>query len=125
MKKTKLIISVLALTLAGCALVKTNKLSDDVLTQRTAFTLGLDKSEFTISNRQEPNKSSEVYYLVTTKSGRKFNCYVAAGFTSIVTPNSDASDAVCSEIGGSSGATSSNNKGKTCNALLKAAGKCK
>ncbi|WP_052184958.1 hypothetical protein [Methylotenera sp. N17] len=124
MKQTKLIIGVVTLALAGCALVKTNQLSDDVLTQRTAFTLGLDKSEFTITNRQEPNKSSEVYYLVTTKSGRKFNCYVAAGFTSIVTPNSDASDAVCSEIGGSSGSSSGNSKGKACNALLKAAGKC-
>ena len=123
MKQTKLIIGVLTLALGGCALVKTNKLTDDVLTQRTGFALGLDKSEFTISNRQEPNKSSEVYYLVTTKSGKKFNCYVAAGFTSIVTPGSDASDAVCSEIGGSSGA--SNGNGKACNALLKAAGKCK
>lgn len=112
----------LFITLAGCALVQTNKLSDDVLTQRTGFALGLDKSEFTISNRQAPNKSSEVYYVVTTKSGRKFNCYVAAGFTSIVTPASDASDAVCSEMGGSSGTSGGNGK---CNALLKAAGKCK
>lgn len=123
MIKTKLAISILTVALAGCALVKTNKLSDDVLTQRTGFALGLDKSEFTISNRQEPNKSSEVYYSVTTKSGKKFNCYVAAGFTSIVTPNSDASDAVCSEVGRSSGTSDSNSK-KACNALLKAAGKC-
>jgi hypothetical protein len=119
MKQTKLAICAITLTLAGCALVQTNKLSDEVITQRTGFTLGLDKSEFTISNRQEPNKSSEVYYLVTTKSGRKFNCYVAAGFTSIVTPNSDASDAVCSEIGKSGGAAA-----PACNALLKKAGKC-
>jgi hypothetical protein len=118
-------IAVVVTIISGCALVQTNKLSDDVLTQRTGFALGLDKSEFTISNRQEPNKSSEVYYLVTTKSGKKFNCYVAAGFTSIVTPNSDASDAVCSEMGGSSGTSSGNSKGKACNALLKAAGKCK
>lgn len=110
------------MTLAGCALVQTNKLSDDVLTQRTGFALGLDKSEFTISNRQEPNKNSDVYYLVTTKSGKKFNCSIAAGFTSIVTPSTEASDAVCNEIGGSSGASGGNAK---CNALLKAAGKCK
>lgn len=122
MKQTKLIIGLLTLALAGCALVKTNKLSDDVLMQRTGFALGLDKSEFTISNRQEPNKSSEVYYLVTTKAGKKFNCYVAAGFTSIVTPDSDASDAICSEIGGSG---ASNGNSRACNALLKAAGKCK
>lgn len=121
MKLTKLTIVVLILALSGCALVRTNKLSDDVLTQRTGFALGLDKSEFTISNRQEPNKSSEVYYLVTTKSGKKFNCYVAAGFTSIVTPGSDASDAVCSEIGGNGANSNSSN----CNALLKKAGKCK
>lgn len=118
MNKRKILLSAsLAVVVSGCALVQTNKLSDDVLVQRTGFALGLDKSEFTISNRQEPNKSSEVYYLVTTKSGKKFNCYVAAGFTSIVTPNSDASDAVCSEIG--KGAS-----GSTCNALLKKAGKC-
>jgi hypothetical protein len=102
--------------------VQTNKLSDDTIAQRTAFTLGLDKSEFTISNRQEPNKNSEVYYVVATKSGRKYNCYIAAGFTSIVTPATDASDAICSEIG-ASGANNSN--GGKCNALLKAAGKCK
>jgi hypothetical protein len=119
MKQTKLTIPVLIFTLTGCALVQTNKLPDDVLIQRTGFALGLDKSEFTISNRQEPNKSSEVYYLVTTKSGRKFNCYVAAGFTSIVTPNSDASDAVCSEIGKPGGTAA-----PACNALLKKAGKC-
>lgn len=116
-KKRHFLILLLAMLASGCALVQTNKLSDDVLIQRTGFTLGLDKSEFTISNRQEPNKSSEVYYLVTTKSGKKFNCYVAAGFTSILTPNTDASDAVCSEMGkGASGAP--------CNALLKKAGKC-
>ncbi len=112
----------LTVAVSGCALVQTNKVSDDVLAQRTGFALGLDKNEFSISNRQEPNKSSEVYYLVTTKSGKKFNCYVAAGFTSIVTPDSDASDAVCSEIGKSTGA--SDGKGTTCNALLKKAGKC-
>lgn len=112
--------AMLAMVANGCALVQTNKLSDDVLTQRTAFTLGLDKSKFTISNRQEPNKNSEVYYVVTTKSGKKFNCYVAAGFTSIVTPDTDASDAICSEIGGSGAKANSG----SCNALLKKAGKC-
>lgn len=122
MKHPQLTIAALMLTLSGCALVQTNKLSDDTIAQRTAFTLGLDKSEFTISNRQEPNKNSEVYYVVTTKSGKKYNCYVAAGFTSFITPDTDASDAICSEIGGS-GANNSN--GGKCNALLKAAGKCK
>lgn len=110
---------VLAGTLAGCALVKTNKLSDDVITQKTGFTLGLDKSEFFISNRQEPNKNSDVYYLVTTKSGKKFNCSIAAGFTSFITPATDASDAVCNEVSGASSTSDSK-----CNALLKAAGKC-
>lgn len=122
MKQAQLTIAALMLTLSGCALVQTNQLSDDTLTQKTAITLGLDKSEFTISNRQAPNKNSDVYYLVTTKSGKKFNCSVAAGFTSIVTPATEASDAVCNEIGGSG---ANNSSGGKCNALLKAAGKCK
>ncbi len=123
-KQRYLFLYSLVLTLASCALVQTNKISDDVLTQRTGFALGLDKSEFTISNRQEPNKNSEIYYLVNTKSGKKYNCYVAAGFTSIVTPSTDASDAVCVEIGKSSGASGGDGKKTPCNALLKAAGKC-
>lgn len=116
------IIAALILTLTGCALVKTNNISDDVLIQRTGFVLGLEKSEFTISNRQEPNENSDVYYLVLTKSGKKFNCSVAAGFTSILTPSTGASAAVCNEIGGSG---ANNDSGGNCNALLKAAGKCK
>jgi len=116
-----IMIGTLIYLITGCGLLQTQKLTDDVLTQRTGFTLGLDKSEFIISNRQEPNKNTEVYYLATTKSGRKFNCYIAAGFTSIVTPDSAASDAVCSEIGGSG----TNAKSGNCNALLKKAGKCK
>lgn len=123
MKYTRKIgVSALIGTLTGCSLVTTNHLSDDVLTQKTGNAIGLDKSEFTISNRQEPNKNSDVYYIVTTKTGKKFNCSVAAGFTSIVTPATEASDAICNEIGRASDNSEDNVK---CNALLKAAGKCK
>lgn len=98
-----------AIAATGCATLAT----DDAIVKRTAFALGLDKSEFTISNRQ--NDGAQATYLVTTKTGRKYNCYVEGYFS--YTSIGESSDAICSEVGGKGTST-------PCNALLKKAGKC-
>ncbi len=100
---------------AGCASVA---VTDDAIEKNTAFALGLEKGDFTISNRQDDGIKST--YAVSTKSGKKFSCYVT-GAVSVTGRN--VSDAVCSEIG-RTGAPAASAPG-TCNALLKAAGKCK
>lgn len=103
-------ISLLTLLVSGCASLAT----EDSITKRTAFALSLDKSEFTITNRK--NDGAQATYQVTTKQGRKYNCYVEGTFSYLTGP--DSSDAICHEIGASKKET------EPCNKLLKAAGKC-
>lgn len=105
----RLLLAASVTTMAGCAALAT----DDAVVKRTAFALGLDKSDFVISNRQ--NEGAQATYLVTTKSGKKFNCYVEGYFS--YTSIGEASDAMCVELGGKG-------KADACNALLKKAGKC-
>lgn len=109
MSMKRLCPGLIVLVLAGCATLAT----DDAIVKRTAFALGLDKSEFTISDRQ--NDGAQARYLVTTKAGKKYTCYVEGYFS--YTSIGESSDAICNELGG---------KGEsgTCNALLKKAGKC-
>jgi len=108
--KTKRFFSLLAvLAAAGCATLAT----DDAIVKRTAFALGLDKSDFTISNRQ--NDGAQAIYLVTTKAGKKYTCYVAGYFS--YTSGRESSDAMRNELGGKAA-------GNHCNELLKAAGRC-
>lgn len=109
MKNRKILTALTALAASGCATLAT----DDAIVKRTAFALGLDKNEFTISNRQ--NEGAQATYLVTTQSGKKYTCYVEGYFS--YTSGGESSDAICNELGGKS--TSG-----TCNELLKRAGKC-
>ena len=116
------IVLVSALTVAalsaGCASVA---VSNDAIEQNTAAALGLDKGSFTISNRvNEGVKSS---YAVKTNTGKQYSCYVTG---SVSVTGRVVSDAICNEAGKSvKQAASSNNSGSaSCNALLKAAGKC-
>jgi hypothetical protein len=114
-------LSVLVALLTGCASVA---VSGDAISDRTAFALSLDKSAFTISNRADDGVRST--YSVKTNAGKNYNCYVA-GSISVV--GRVVSDAVCNEVGGSvkpSSATPGNpvNNAASCNALLKAAGRC-
>lgn len=81
------------------------EVSNARLEKHTAFALGLDKEDFTIHNREQDGLRT--WYSVDTKSGQRFTCYVAGQDEAV-------SDAICNEIG----------KTTTCNALLKAAGKC-
>lgn len=108
----------IAVLTAGCASVA---VTEDALTTNTAFALGLQKDQFTISNRADSGVKTT--YMVETKTGRKYNCYVTGTFG--VTGRT-VSDAICSEMGkAGEPSPSTESTGGSCNALLKAAGKCK
>ncbi len=96
---------------AGCASIPG---TSNEIEKNTARSLGLNIGSFTISNQE--NGVLKTTYTATSNAGKKFNCYVTGG--SILT-----SDAVCVEINGS---TNQNTQPATasCNALLKAAGRC-
>jgi len=102
-----------ALLLAGCA---SFAVSDDALVQRTGFALGLEPDQFTISNRMDEGTSTR--YKVRTSAGNTYNCTVG-GSISVV--GKSVSSALCDETG-KNGASGTPNA--SCNALLKAAGKC-
>jgi len=105
---------------AGCA---SAVVSNAAIEDRTAFTLGLDKSGFTVSNRVDDGAVSR--YSVTTKAGKKYNCYVGGTMSML---GRQVSDAVCNDAPGGAAASSSPAAAATstppCNALLKAAGRC-
>ena len=109
--------SVVALAglVAGCASVA---VTSDAIEKNTAFALGLDKGTFTISNRENDGVKST--YLVNTNAGKKYTCYVT-GTVSVI--GRVVSDAVCNEVGRPA-KQASGTKTQSCNALLKAAGKC-
>jgi len=99
---------------AGCA---SQVVKEDHLKQKTAFALGLEQNDFTVSDRIDDKFQTR--YSVKTNDGKRFNCYVEGSF-SFGTGNI-VSDAICKEL------TSNNRNTKadeTCNKLLKAAGKC-
>jgi curli biogenesis system outer membrane secretion channel CsgG len=101
-----------AASLTGCASVATS----DTITQRTAFTLGIPKESFTISDRMDEGFTSR--YTVKTDAGAQYNCYVASYFS--LGTGHGVSDAVCNQAVGSSTAAT-----QPCDALSKAAGQCR
>nr|WP_315477271.1 hypothetical protein [uncultured Undibacterium sp.] len=111
-------ISLIALfgLLIGCASIA---VTDDVIAKKTAFELGLNASDFTISNRENDGAMST--YIVKTKDQRTYNCSIGG---SISVLGRTVSSPICNEVGKKSGAAPSTSSGATCNALLKAAGKC-
>ena len=110
-----------ALFVSGCASVAVTSSS---IEDRTASALGIDKSEFTISNRRDDGVRTD--YNVQTKTGTQYNCYVT-GVVSMI--GRTVSDAICTPIASSTStdtpaAKKSSSNNPACNALLKAAGKC-
>lgn len=103
--KSKFAAAFLAATVVtGCASVA---VTSESLEDKTAFALGLDKGQFTISNRVD--QGAQTNYVVKTKKGPVYNCYVT-GTLSIM--GRVVSDAMC------------NKKGEPArNALLEAAGR--
>ncbi|SDQ81737.1 hypothetical protein [Pseudoxanthomonas sp. CF125] len=101
---------------SGCA---SFAVSDDILVQRTGFALGLEPSQFTISNRMDEGTTTR--YQVKTTSGQQYNCFVGG---SVNVLGKSVSDAICTETGKGAASGSATKPTGNCNALLKAAGKC-
>lgn len=75
----------------GCASVA---VTDQAIVDRTAFALGLGKSDFTISNRVDDGVTTR--YQVRTKNGQNYHCFVGG---SIGLLGRAVSEAVCSKEG--------------------------
>jgi hypothetical protein len=78
--------------LAGCA---GTQVTEDQLQQKTAFTLGVDPSDLTISDKVKVG-TLRTNYVATTKKGKKFMCWVEAGPSLI---GQIVSDPRCTETG--------------------------
>jgi hypothetical protein len=88
----KIVTIILSMALFGCASMVVKQKD---IEKKTALALGLQKSDFTISDRADDGLQTN--YVVTTKTGKKYNCYVEGSFSfgtgGVVT------DAICSEPG--------------------------
>jgi hypothetical protein len=105
------------ISLAGCASIA---VSDDAIVKNTSFTLGVEASKFTISDRVDDGFTTT--YRVKTADGANFKCYVT-GTVSVV--GKSVSDAICRPADASGLEQKPHNtKDTECNALLSAAGKC-
>jgi hypothetical protein len=78
-------------TLAGCASVA---VTDSAIEERTAFALGLQRGSFTVSERRDDGVRTQ--YVVLTKAGQRYNCYVTGTFS---VTGRIVSDAVCNKPG--------------------------
>lgn len=76
---------------AGCASLA---VTDDAIVDRTAFALGLGKSDFTISNRTDEGTTTR--YSVRTKTGQDYNCFLGGSFSVL---GRSVSEAICSKKG--------------------------
>lgn len=97
--------------------------TDDAIVTNTSRALGLDKSQFTISDRAD--SGLQTTYMARIKAGKTYSCYVE-GSVSVV--GRVVSDAVCREMSksGAPAAPAANAPSDpACNALLRAAGRCK
>lgn len=75
----------------GCASIA---VTDQALVDRTAFALGLEKSDFTISNRTDEGTTTR--YAVRTKAGQEFHCFVGGSLSVL---GRVVSEAVCTKKG--------------------------
>ncbi len=75
----------------GCASLA---VSDEAVVERTAFALGIGRSDFTVSNRVDDGTTTG--YSVRTKAGQDFNCLVGG---SLGLFGRAVSEAVCSKTG--------------------------
>jgi hypothetical protein len=114
MNKNIIVAAITFILLAGCASVA---VTEDALEKNTSHALGLEKGSFVITNREDSGMKTT--YNVKTNSGKNYSCYVM-GQVSIV--GRIVSDAMCTEMRKSG---SSDAPKKPCDALSKAAGKCK
>lgn len=94
--------------------------NEELLADRTSFTLGLETDQFRIYEIK--HSSSRVDYRVSTDNGKTYRCYVMGRISS----SSDSmSDAMCSQMNQDEQANYQTPvHGVQCNALLQAAGRC-
>lgn len=121
MKKHTLTIAAL-LMLAGCGTINNKVVSDETLQDKAAFALNTTADEVTISDRKA---GMQEIRFVATVGKKSYQCYVSTVM------GLHTSDALCS---GSNSVKKSGGKasrkeeaaqeGRSCNALLKAAGRC-
>jgi hypothetical protein len=88
---TALLLATTLAALPGCASMA---VTDQLLVDRTAFALGLDKADFSVSNRSDDGTTTR--YAVKTRKGEDFNCFVGGSFN--VTGRS-VSEAICTKKG--------------------------
>lgn len=115
MKKLLLVVSFISVFGVGCASVA---VTDDAIAENTSMAIGLEKSAFTITDRKD--NGIKTTYRVKTNSGKNYSCYVTGTFSVV---GRVVSDAICTEMGAN--VKPSTKSDASCNALLKAAGKCK
>lgn len=116
--KTYLLRTTLILAAAAGTACASFTVSDSAIIERTAFALSLDKSAFTISDRN--NDDLRASYSVKTNTGKKYSCYVGGSMSVLGT---QATDAICNEVGNPT-SSKTGTPSPSCNALLKAAGRC-
>lgn len=61
--------------LSGCSTLY--NVSDEKIKERTAFALGLDEDQFTISGRTQDGM--QINYKVKTYKGMEYRCYIVGG----------------------------------------------
>lgn len=106
--------SLVSVLSVGCASIA---VTDDGITESTTRAIGLNASEFVISDRR--NSGLKTTYRVKTNSGTDYSCLVSGTFS--ITGRA-VSEALCTEMVDGAQATAKSEV--SCNALLKAAGRC-
>lgn len=105
-----------AMLTSGCASVA---VTDDAIQRNTAVALGVGSTSLEISDRMDEGVKTTY---VAKANGKTYNCYVT-GTVSVV--GRVVSDAMCTELKRASpGKATQTSKPPSCNALLRAAGKC-
>lgn len=118
--------------LSGCAAT----VDQGGLEQRTGQAIGRSVGQFTISDRSEET-GGRINYMVRTSDGMTYGCYLygVTGFQKAMSfGQTPVSDAICTATTGgkskgkdqlpAAAGQRGSTTGGTCNALLKAAGRC-
>lgn len=119
MKTQTKILLPLVLMLAFAGYASASSVTGDALEDRTSFALGLDRGDFTISDRVDDGVRTS--YMVKTNQGKVYSCYVTGAMTYT---GPVVSDAICNAKHSSSHSGSNSSSESSCNALLHAAGRC-
>jgi hypothetical protein len=121
------LLAFMATAFAGCASIA---VTDDALVSRTSSALGIAPGDFTISDRTDSGVRKDYTVSTMPAKGHKktYSCYVTG---TVSYTGRTVSDAICTPavvasaaVGQSKASSVGSSAGTSCNALLKAAGKC-